>query len=74
MSWCPDTPYLITCCQGGRTICWNMTDRQIVYEMEQPMPQFFDVQWCPDITGIISASSSNGDITLYDIEGFLHRY
>ncbi|KAJ9563459.1 hypothetical protein OSB04_008619 [Centaurea solstitialis] len=69
MSWCPtDSSYLLTCAKDNRTICWDTTSAEIVSELPAGTNWNFDVHWYSKIPGIISASSFDGKIGIYNIE------
>ncbi|PWA83548.1 transducin family protein / WD-40 repeat family protein [Artemisia annua] len=69
MSWCPsDSSYLLTCAKDNRTICWDTGSGEIVSELPAGTNWNFDVHWYPKIPGIISASSFDGKIGIYNIE------
>lgn len=73
MSWCPnDSSYLLTCAKDNRTICWNTITGEIVRELPAGANWNFDVHWYPRIPGVISASSFDGKIGIYNIEGCSH--
>ncbi|XP_058225841.1 protein transport protein SEC31 homolog B-like isoform X2 [Rhododendron vialii] len=70
MSWCPiDSSYLLTCAKDNRTICWDIVSGEIVSELPPGTNWNFDVHWYPKIPGVISASSFDGKIGIYNIEG-----
>ncbi|KAL5543632.1 hypothetical protein UlMin_007416 [Ulmus minor] len=70
MSWCPnDSSYLLTCAKDNRTICWDTVSAEIVCELPAGTNWNFDVHWYPKIPGVISASSFDGKIGIYNIEG-----
>nr|GMD36612.1 protein transport protein SEC31 homolog B [Ipomoea batatas] len=76
MSWCPiDSSYLLTCAKDNRTICWDVVSGefqlllQIVSELPSGTNWNFDVHWYPKCPGVISASSFDGKIGIYNIEG-----
>ncbi|KAL9679497.1 hypothetical protein QQ045_017360 [Rhodiola kirilowii] len=70
MSWCPvDSSYLLTCAKDNRTICWDTTSAEIVCELPSGTNWNFDVHWYTKVPGVISASSFDGKIGLYNIEG-----
>ncbi|CAK7330966.1 unnamed protein product [Dovyalis caffra] len=70
MSWCPnDSSYLLTCAKDNRTICWNTVTGEIVCELPAGTNWNFDVHWYPKMPGVISASSFDGKIGIYNIEG-----
>ncbi|PON74322.1 Guanine nucleotide-binding protein, beta subunit [Parasponia andersonii] len=70
MSWCPnDSSYLLTCAKDNRTICWDTVTAEIVCELPAGTNWNFDVHWYPKIPGIISASSFDGKIGIYNVEG-----
>ncbi|GMH30630.1 hypothetical protein Nepgr_032473 [Nepenthes gracilis] len=71
MSWCPsDSSYLLTCAKDNRTICWDTISGEIVCEVPAGANWNFDIHWYPKIPGVISASSFDGKIDLYNIEAF----
>ncbi|CAN0863670.1 Protein transport protein SEC31 homolog B [Linum grandiflorum] len=73
MSWCPnDSSYLLTCAKDNRTICWNTVTGEIVCELPSGNNWNFDVHWYSKIPGVIAASSFDGKIGLYNIEGCSH--
>ncbi|KAJ6984756.1 protein transport protein SEC31 [Populus alba x Populus x berolinensis] len=70
MSWCPnDSSYLLTCAKDNRTICWNTVTGEIACELPAGTNWNFDVHWYPKMPGVISASSFDGKIGIYNIEG-----
>lgn len=70
MSWCPsDSAYLLTCGKDNRTICWDTISGEIAHELPAGANWNFDVHWYSKIPGIISASSFDGKIGIYNIEG-----
>ncbi|KAJ3683814.1 hypothetical protein LUZ60_014041 [Juncus effusus] len=69
MSWCPyDSSYLLTCAKDNRTICWDTHSGEIVSELPASTNWNFDVHWYPKIPGVISASSFDVKIGIYNIE------
>ncbi|KAG5565132.1 hypothetical protein RHGRI_001130 [Rhododendron griersonianum] len=70
MSWCQsDSSYLLTCAKDNRTVCWDTVSGEIVTELPAGTNWNFDVHWYPKIPGVISASSFDGKIAIYNIEG-----
>ncbi|KAL8500893.1 hypothetical protein ACS0TY_020468 [Phlomoides rotata] len=70
MSWCPiDSSYLLTCAKDNRTICWDTVSGEIVAELPAGTNWNFDVHWYSKIPGVISASSFDGKVGIYNIEG-----
>ncbi|KAJ0256748.1 WD40 repeat-containing protein [Hirschfeldia incana] len=70
MEWCPsDSSYLLTCAKDNRTICWDTNTGEIVAELPAGNNWNFDVHWYPKIPGVISASSFDGKLGIYNIEG-----
>ncbi|KAF8395805.1 hypothetical protein HHK36_019759 [Tetracentron sinense] len=70
MSWCPnDSSYLLTCAKDNRTICWDTATGEIVSELPAGTNWNFDIHWYPKIPGVVSASSFDGKIGIYNIEG-----
>ncbi|XP_010694716.2 protein transport protein SEC31 homolog B isoform X2 [Beta vulgaris subsp. vulgaris] len=73
MAWCPsDSSYLLTCAKDNRTICWDTVSGEMVCELPAGTNWNFDVHWYPKIPGVISASSFDGKIGLYNIEACSH--
>ncbi|XP_068661823.1 protein transport protein SEC31 homolog B-like isoform X1 [Aristolochia californica] len=69
MSWCPsDNSFLLTCAKDNRTICWDTTRAEVVCELPAGTNWNFDVHWYPMIPGVISASSFDGKIGIYNME------
>ncbi|XP_076887936.1 protein transport protein SEC31 homolog B-like isoform X1 [Bidens hawaiensis] len=69
MEWCPhDSTYLLTCAKDNRTICWDTNSGEIVSELPAGTNWNFDVHWYPKLPGVISASSFDGKIGIYNIE------
>lgn len=69
MSWCPfDSSFLLTCAKDNRTICWDTITGEIVCELPVGTNWNFDVHWYPKSPGLISASSFDGKIEIYNIE------
>ncbi|VFQ59373.1 unnamed protein product [Cuscuta campestris] len=70
MSWCPmDSSYLLTCGKDNRTICWDVLSHQIVSELPAGTNWNFDVHWYSKCPGVILASSFDGKMEIYNIEG-----
>ncbi|KAI3904408.1 hypothetical protein MKW98_014588, partial [Papaver atlanticum] len=70
MNWCPtDSRYLLTFGKDSRTLCWDTVSGEIVSEL--PAGMNFDLHWYPKIPGLVSASSFEGNVGFYNIEG--HR-
>ncbi|KAH6784836.1 transducin family protein / WD-40 repeat family protein [Perilla frutescens var. hirtella] len=70
MSWCPiDSTYLLTCAKDNRTVCWDTVTGEIVAELPAGTNWNFDIHWYPKIPGVISASSFDGKVGIYNIEG-----
>ncbi|CAN6455970.1 unnamed protein product [Victoria cruziana] len=69
MSWCPnDSAFLLTCAKDNRTLCWDTITGEIVCELPASTNWNFDIHWYPKIPGVISASSFDGKIGVYNIE------
>ncbi|XP_010269720.1 PREDICTED: protein transport protein SEC31 homolog B-like [Nelumbo nucifera] len=69
MSWCPnDSSYLLTCAKDNRTICWDTFTGEIISELPAGTNWNFDIHWYPKIPGIVSASSFDGKMGIYNIE------
>ncbi|XP_038980631.1 protein transport protein SEC31 homolog B-like isoform X3 [Phoenix dactylifera] len=69
MSWCPnDSGFLLTCAKDNRTICWDTVTGEAVCELPASNNWNFDIHWYPKIPGVISASSFDVKIGIYNIE------
>ncbi|GAB2300099.1 hypothetical protein Dimus_034139 [Dionaea muscipula] len=69
MSWCPiDSSFLLSSSKDNRTICWDTNSGEIACEFPTASNSTFDIHWYPKIPGIISASSYEGEIGLYNVE------
>ncbi|CAL9106090.1 unnamed protein product [Musa acuminata var. zebrina] len=69
MSWCPyDSSLLLTCAKDNRTICWDTTSGEIISELPASTNWNFDIHWYPKIPGVISASSFDVKVGIYNIE------
>jgi len=69
MSWCPnDGSFLLTCAKDNRTICWDTAKGEIFSELPASTNWNFDIHWYTKIPGIISASSYDGKIGIYNME------
>ncbi|WOK93537.1 hypothetical protein Cni_G02237 [Canna indica] len=69
MSWCPyDSSFLLTCAKDNRTICWDTISGEIVSELPVSTNWNFDIHWYPKIPGVISTSSFDAKVGLYNIE------
>ncbi|ONK63576.1 uncharacterized protein A4U43_C07F16680 [Asparagus officinalis] len=69
MSWCPyDSSQLLTCAKDNRTICWDTVAGEIVCELPASTNWNFDVHWYPKIPGVISASSFDVKVGIYNIQ------
>ncbi|XP_058078793.1 protein transport protein SEC31 homolog B-like isoform X2 [Magnolia sinica] len=69
MSWCPnDSSFLLTCAKDNRSICWDTITAEMVCELPASTNWNFDIHWYPKIPGVISASSFDGKIGIYNLE------
>lgn len=69
MSWCPnDSSFLLTCAKDNRTICWDTISGEMICELPASTNWNFDIHWYPKIPGVISASSFDGKIGIYNVE------
>ncbi|URE36710.1 transport protein [Musa troglodytarum] len=69
MSWCPyDSSFLLTCAKDNRTICWDTISGEVVCELPASTNWNFDVHWYPKTPGVISASSFDVKVGIYNIE------
>ncbi|GAB2226254.1 hypothetical protein Droror1_Dr00022055 [Drosera rotundifolia] len=71
LSWCPiDSSFLVSSGKDNRTICWDTNSGEMVCELPTGSNLSFDIHWYRKIPGIISASSYEGIIGLYNTEAF----
>ncbi|KAJ7547293.1 hypothetical protein O6H91_08G078700 [Diphasiastrum complanatum] len=69
MAWCPsDSSLLLTCAKDNRTLCWDTVSGEILCELPSSSNWNFDVQWSPRTPGVLSTSSFDGKIGIYNIE------
>ncbi|XP_020585788.1 protein transport protein SEC31 homolog B isoform X2 [Phalaenopsis equestris] len=69
MSWCPyDSSLLLTCAKDNRTICWDTNTGGIQSELPASTNWNFDIHWYPKVPGVISASSFDVKLGIYNIE------
>lgn len=69
MAWCPiDSAFLLSSAKDYRTVCWDTSSGEIICELPVSSNWNFDVQWSPRIAGVLSTSSYDGRVNLYNIE------
>ncbi|CAM6099177.1 unnamed protein product [Calypogeia fissa] len=69
MAWCPmDSSLLLTCAKDNLTLCWDTFSGEVLYELPASNNWNFDVQWSPRTPGVLSTSSFDGNISIYNIE------
>eukprot|EP00250_Pteridium_aquilinum_P017180 c23494_g1_i1 orf=196-3657(+) len=69
MAWCPiDSALLLSSAKDYRTVCWDTSSGEIICELPVSSNWNFDVQWSPRIAGVLSTSSYDGRVNLYNIE------
>ncbi|XP_024379159.1 protein transport protein SEC31 homolog B isoform X2 [Physcomitrium patens] len=69
MAWCPsDSSLLLTSSKDNQTLCWDTGSGEILCEVPASNNWNFDVQWSPGIPGVLSTSSYDGKIGIYNIE------
>jgi WD40 repeat protein len=69
MAWCPmDSSLLLTCAKDNSTFCWDTFSGEVLYELPASNNWNFDVQWSPRTPGVLSTSSFDGNISIYNIE------
>ncbi|KAH7443245.1 hypothetical protein KP509_02G027200 [Ceratopteris richardii] len=69
MAWCPiDSTLLLSSAKDYRTVCWDTSSGEIICELPVSSNWNFDLQWSPRIAGILSTSSYDGRVNLYNIE------
>ncbi|CAK9869335.1 unnamed protein product [Sphagnum jensenii] len=73
MAWCPsDSSLLLSCAKDNRTLCWDTLSGQVLCELPASGNWNFDVQWSPCTPGVLSTSSFDGQIGIYNIEFAYH--
>lgn len=77
IDWCQRDPdLLLSCGKDSRILCWNpnsnVSNGEVVYELNTNNQWCFDIQWCPRSPAIISTASFDGHITLYSLMGGGH--
>eukprot|EP00245_Coleochaete_scutata_P005204 TRINITY_DN18571_c0_g2_i1.p1 TRINITY_DN18571_c0_g2~~TRINITY_DN18571_c0_g2_i1.p1 ORF type:complete len:1125 (-),score=228.11 TRINITY_DN18571_c0_g2_i1:535-3909(-) len=69
MAWCPsDSALLLSCAKDNRTLCWDTVSGEVLCELPANNNWNFDLKWNPRIPGVLSTSSFDGKISLYNIE------
>ncbi|KAG6544223.1 hypothetical protein Mapa_014326 [Marchantia paleacea] len=69
MAWCPiDSSLLLTCAKDNLTLCWDTFTGEILCELPARTNWNFDVQWSPRTPGVLSTSSFDGNVGIYNIE------
>lgn len=69
MAWCPhDSGLVLSCAKDNRTLCWDTVSGEVLYELPAGSNWNFDLQWSPCTRGLLSTSSFDGQISLYNIE------
>ncbi|KAL2612070.1 hypothetical protein R1flu_023762 [Riccia fluitans] len=69
MAWCPvDSSLLLSCATDNSTLCWDTYSGEILCEVPARNNWNFDVQWSPRTPGVLSTSSFDGNIGIYNIE------
>jgi protein transport protein SEC31 len=69
MAWCPcDSSMLLTCSKDNQTLCWDTGSGEVLCEVPPGNNWNFDVQWSPGTPGVLSTSSYDGKIGIYNIE------
>jgi protein transport protein SEC31 len=69
MAWCPsDSSLLLSCAKDNQTLCWDTLSGQVLCELPASGNWNFDVQWSPCTPGVLSTSSFDGQIGIYNIE------
>ena len=69
MAWCPcDSGLLLSCGKDNRTLCWDTVSGEVLYELPAGTNWNFDLQWSPGARGLLSTSSFDGTVSIYNIE------
>ncbi|XP_024364075.1 protein transport protein SEC31 homolog B isoform X2 [Physcomitrium patens] len=69
MAWCPsDSSLLLSSSKDNQTLCWDTASGEILCEVPAGNNWNFDVQWSPCTPGVLSTSSYDGRIGIYNIE------
>lgn len=74
IAWCQQDPdLLISCGKDNRILCWNPNSQtpggEVLLELARTPQWNFEVSWCPKNPALISASSSDGFLSVYSLMG-----
>ncbi|XP_044737857.1 protein transport protein Sec31A isoform X3 [Chrysoperla carnea] len=74
MAWCQQDPdLLISCGKDNRILCWNPNSNvpggEVLSELARTSQWSFEVSWCPKNPALISASTSDGLLSVYSLMG-----
>jgi protein transport protein SEC31 len=69
MAWSKADPgLLLTCGKDNRTLCWDTDAGEILAELPASSNWNFDVQWSTTTPGVLSTSSFDGRVGLYNLQ------
>jgi protein transport protein SEC31 len=69
MAWSQADPgLLLTCGKDNRTLCWDTAAGEVLAELPASSNWNFDVQWSSTTPGVLSTSSFDGRVGLYNLQ------
>ena len=69
MAWSKADPgLLLTCGKDNRTLCWDTDAGEVLAELPASSNWNFDVQWSTTTPGVLSTSSFDGRVGLYNLQ------
>ena len=69
MAWSQADPgLLLTCGKDNRTLCWDTNAGEVLAELPASSNWNFDVQWSATTPGVLSTSSFDGRVGLYNLQ------
>ena len=69
MAWSKaDSGLLLTCGKDNRTLCWDTSAGEVLAELPASSNWNFDVQWSTTTPGVLSTSSFDGRVGLYNLQ------
>ena len=69
MAWSQADPgLLLTCGKDNRTLCWDTVAGEVLAELPASSNWNFDVQWSSTTPGVLSTSSFDGRVGLYNLQ------
>ena len=69
MAWSQQDPsLLLTCGKDNRTLCWDAASGAVLAELPASSNWNFDCQWAPGCPGVLSTSSFDGRVGLFNLQ------